>query len=150
MYREFMLHYSCLMHTWGTAQVAELWHWRHHFYSAPLLLSSCPVRYEAVLHSCGTRYRLVTVLTHGDFIVNTGDVIVLPCWDTRQPGPWPNFTVSNIVLTLNYPALVHLLTMLRTRQGSDKCQRYNSLVRHWVTANGWTGEMVRRLERNRA
>ena len=42
---------------------------------APLLLTSGPVRYEAVLQSCGTSpvggggYRLVTVRTHGDFIV---------------------------------------------------------------------------------
>ena len=50
--------------------------------AAPLLVTSELVRYEAVLHSCGTspvggkRYRLVTVHTHGDFIV-------LPQWDIR-------------------------------------------------------------------
>ena len=49
--------------------------------AAPLLLTSGLVRYEAVLHSCGTSpvrgdgYRLVTV--HGDFIV-------LPHWNTRR------------------------------------------------------------------
>ena len=40
---------------------------------APLLLTSGPVSYEAVLHSCGTgpvgEYGLVTVRIHGDFIV---------------------------------------------------------------------------------
>ena len=47
---------------------------------APLPLTSGPVRYEAVLHSCvtspvGDGYRLVTVRTHGDFIV-------LPHWSS--------------------------------------------------------------------
>ena len=39
---------------------------------APLLLTSGPARYEAMLYSCGTSPggdRLVTVHTHGDFIV---------------------------------------------------------------------------------
>ena len=52
---------------------------------APLLLTSGPIRYEAVLQSCGTSpvgdgYQLVTVYTHGD-------VIVLPHWNTRPLAP---------------------------------------------------------------
>ena len=52
---------------------------------APLLLTSGPVRYRTVLHSCGTSpvgegYQLVTVCTPGDFIV-------LPHWDIRPPAP---------------------------------------------------------------
>ena len=53
---------------------------------APLLLTSGPVRYEDVLHSCGTRlvggdgYQLVTVQTHDNFIV-------LPHWNTRLLAP---------------------------------------------------------------
>ena len=52
---------------------------------APLLFTSGLVRYEAVLHSCGTspvgaEYRLVTVHTQGDFIV-------LPHWNTRLLAP---------------------------------------------------------------
>ena len=49
---------------------------------ATLLLTSSTVKYEALLHSCetnpvwGDRYRLVTVLTHDNFIV-------LPHWNTR-------------------------------------------------------------------
>ena len=52
--------------------------------AAPLLTSGL-LRYDAVLHSCGTLagwYRLVT----GDRVVPThGDFIVLPQWDIRPP-----------------------------------------------------------------
>ena len=37
--------------------------------TAPLLLTSGPVKYEAVLHSYGDGYQLVTVRTRGGFIV---------------------------------------------------------------------------------
>ena len=51
---------------------------------APLAFTSDPVRCEAVLHSCGTSLvgldRLVTVHTHGDFIV-------LHHWDIRPLAP---------------------------------------------------------------
>ena len=51
--------------------------WRTATLVASLLLISRPVKYEVVLHSCGTSpvvgreggYRLVTVHTHSDFIV---------------------------------------------------------------------------------
>ena len=50
--------------------------------TAPPLLTSGLVRYEDVFHSCGTsavgrgEYQLVTLCTHGDFIV-------MPYWDIR-------------------------------------------------------------------
>ena len=50
-----------------------------------VLLASGPVRYKSVLHSCGTSvvgegYQIMTVHTHGDFIV-------LPDWEIRLPSP---------------------------------------------------------------
>ena len=58
----------------------------------PLLLTSGPVKYETMLHSYGASpvesgldlvfkvLALVTVHTHGDFIV-------LPLWNTWPPAP---------------------------------------------------------------
>ena len=58
------------------------------------LASSGPARCEAVLHGYGRSpldgggglYRLVTVHSHGDFIV-------LPHGNARPPGPWPAINV---------------------------------------------------------
>ena len=73
--------------------------------AVPLALTSGPVRYEAVLYSCGKMplgrgggwHQLVTVCTHGDFIV-------LPHWDIRAPAPCPTIPLSHIILTLSKPA----------------------------------------------
>ena len=43
-------------------------------------------------------YWLVSVHTHGDFIV-------LPHWATRPPAPWPDILLSHIFLTLSHPVL---------------------------------------------
>ena len=63
--------------------------------AAPLILTNSLVRYETMLHSCGTSpvrgYRLVTVCTHSDFIV-------LPHWDTRPPASRLTIPLSHIIL----------------------------------------------------
>ena len=61
--------------------------------AAQLLLTIGPVRYEAVLHSCGTSalggmggwYRLVTMRTHGDFIVLTHWEYDRSCFQDVKP-----------------------------------------------------------------
>ena len=65
--------------------------------AAPLLVSSGPMRYEAVLYSCGTS-PVVTVHTHSDFIV-------LPHLDIRQPASGPHIPFSHIILTPSQPVL---------------------------------------------
>ena len=44
------------------------------------------------------RYRLVSVRTHGNFIM-------LPHWEIRPLTPWPDIPLSNIILTLSEPVL---------------------------------------------
>ena len=85
---------------------------------APLLLTSGLVRHEAVLHSCGTgpvgdEYRLVTVHTHGDFIVLPQVVGTMTCYPTQSHYPDTEPTCA-------FP--IPILIMLSTWLGSDKYQ----------------------------
>ena len=97
-------------------------------------------RYEMVLHSCGTRpwreggdegerYRLVTVRTHGDFIM-------LPHWNTRLPTPWPAIPLSCIILTLNQPVLSypnnaeHLARKHQAREQQESILKSLVLLNH--------------------
>ena len=69
VYGEFVLLYSCLMHTKEMAQVTGT-----ATRLAPLLFTSGSVRYEALPHSCGTNPVLgmgtdISQCTHGVFIV---------------------------------------------------------------------------------
>ena len=71
--------------------------------TGPLLFSSGLVRFEAVLHSCLTspeedRYPLMTLNTHGDFIV-------LPHWNTWPLAPCPAIPLTHINLILSEPDL---------------------------------------------
>ena len=74
--------------------------------AAPLLVTSGPVKYEVVFYSCGRssvrgggeEYWLVTVHTHGDFIV-------LPHRQFRPPAPSPATPLSLIILILSQPVL---------------------------------------------
>ena len=61
-------------------------------------------------------YRLVTVRTHGNFIV-------LLHWDTKPLAPWPVIPLSQVVLTLSQPVLI----MPSARLGSGKYQFQS----HW-------------------
>ena len=70
--------------------------------AAPLLLTSGPGRYEAVLHSCGTSP--VEVATH---------------WDIRPPAPLP--AISLIILT-QQTSPCPILIMPSTGLGGDKYQ----------------------------
>ena len=71
--------------------------------AVPLLLTSGLVRYEAVRHSCTVvegagLYWLLTVHTHGNFIV-------LPQWYIRPVASWPAIPFSYIILTQSQPVL---------------------------------------------
>ena len=48
------------------------------------------------LRSDQDKYRLVTMHTHGDFVM-------LPNWETRLPVACPDIPLSRIFLTLNQP-----------------------------------------------
>ena len=69
------------------------------------------------LRSYQDGYRLVTVSTHGDFIV-------LPHWKTGPPAPLPDIPLNHIILRLSQPVLIMLSTWLI----SDKYKFYTSLV----------------------
>ena len=80
LYGEFVSLYSCLIHTKGVAQVAELRQWRHHYYSL-VVWGGMKLCFTVV--GCAQweeGYQLVTVDTHGNFIV-------LSHWDSKPPVP---------------------------------------------------------------
>ena len=87
------------------------------FYQIMLFL--CCFTSSQHLKSYGDGYRLVTVHTHGDFIV-------LPHWETRPSASWPP-------TQLHYPdtkptSLYPILIMLSTWLGSDRYKLNKSLV----------------------
>ena len=55
--------------------------------------------YFTVLGQAQWGYQLVTVHTHGDFIVPAH-------WKTRPLAPWPAIPLSHIILTLSKPVRV--------------------------------------------
>ena len=85
-YGEFVSLYSCLVHTYGMTQIAELRHWRQNY--SLVVWWGLKLCFTVVVGG----YRLVTVDAHGDFVM-------LPHWNTRPPAP--AIPLSCIIMTLS-------------------------------------------------
>ena len=84
-----------------------------------MTFNSCCFMSKQHLRSYQDAYQLVTLRTHGAFIV-------LPHWETRPPAPW----LSHLILTLSQPVLSYpaIIILQSAWLGSDKYKFWKSLA----------------------
>ena len=97
----------------------------------PMLLVCLLLSYILATSKVIISGRLMTVCTHGDFIM-------LPHWESRPPAPWPDIPLTHIISDTVLTSPCPFLIMLSAWLGSDK---YKPLS-HWFDSTSiWRCEV---------